>query len=334
MNVTMVVLFGSLSAVTAFAATTGASVSQLHAPTHVPVHAAGQTHVPAYAAAQPHASVHAAGQTRTVAQAAREARAGAGHAYPASYSSSASHAHVDYEEESFYDSFIKGRLHIGASVTSSSAKTKTAPAGTYYLGNLNNLKEEEMTGLGFNIQYDFCDYIALSFANDMHVEHAVWNKPTVEHPYESTDGNLILDGMLFQVILQCPFRFHDNSWALTPYVGFGITDISAKWDYAPWWHYGWSSPADYEHYGNGSTSPRKGNSRWMILEEPSSAFTLTVGLSVQILAHLDLDIFFRNISVDDIDAKFHRRKPTGPIEREGHFPAEFSTIGFGLRYVF
>ncbi len=266
--------------------------------------------------------------------AASHANAATGQAYHSANTYYSRNERIEFEEKSFYETFIKGKVHVGASFTKSKAKEITAPAGTTYLGNLDDLREEDLSGIGFNIQYDLCDYVALAFANDMHVEHAVWNKPTEAHPYESTDGNLILDGMLYQVILQCPFRFYDNAWALTPYVGVGITDIKAKWEYANWWHYGWSSPADYAYYGNGSTASRKGNSRWMVLEEPSSAFTFTAGLSLQILAHLDLDFFYRMVSVDDIEAKFHRRKPTGPVEREGSFPAEFSTIGFGLRYVF
>ena len=303
---------------------------------------------PAHATpAASHATPTAAHATPTAAHVAPAAHANAAHATPAvAHTSTTGQTHhaantyssrderIEFEEKSFYESFFKGKLHIGASFTKSTAKETTAPAGTTYLGNLDDLREEEMSGIGFNIQYDLCDYVALAFANDMHVEHAVWNKPTESHPVESTDGNLILDGMLYQVILQCPFRFYDNTWALTPYVGVGITDIKAKWDHAAWWHYGWSSPADYAYYGNGSTASRKGNSRWMVLEEPSSAFTFTAGLSLQILAHLDLDFFYRTVSVDDIEAKFHRRKPTGPVEREGSFPAEFSTIGFGLRYVF
>ncbi len=297
-----------------------------------PAYANGAQTVPAYANGARAVPAYANGARANTT--AAHANAATGQAHRSAYAYSGREERIEFEEKSFYETFIKGKVHVGVSFTTSTAKETKAPDGTCYLGNLDELREDEMTGIGFNIQYDLCDYIALSFANDMHVEHAVWNRPTEAHAAESTDGNLILEGMLYQVILQCPFRFSDNAWALTPYVGVGITDIKAKWDHAAWWHYGWSSPADYEAYGRGSTAPRKGNSRWMVLEEPSSAFTFTAGLSVQILAHLDLDFFYRMVSVDDIDAKFHRRKPTGPVEREGYFPAEFSTIGFGLRYVF
>ena len=240
-----------------------------------------------------------------------------------------SHHHVGYEEDSIYDSFIKGKLHIGAAYMSSTAKTTTAPAGEYYLGNLNNLQEEDMAGFGVNIQYDLCDYIALSFATGTHVELAAWNQMD-----ESTDGSIVMDGMLYQIIVQYPFRFTDYGFAFTPYVGFGIMNLSTEWSYANWWHYGWSTPEDYKHYGNGSTKPRNGYSRWMVIEEPSDPFTLTFGLAFQILEHLDLDFFYRQVPVDDIKATFHTKKANGPVMREGSFPAEFSTFGAALRYVF
>ena len=331
---TAIILSFTAAAVIAATESSGAAAERtIPAAAHADAaHAApAAAHANAAHAAPAAAHAHAAHVTPAAAH-ANTATAGQAHHSANTYYSR--NERIEFEEKSFYETFIKGKVHVGASVTKSKAKEITAPAGTTYLGNLDDLREEDMSGIGFNIQYDLCDYVALAFANDMHVEHAVWNKPTEAHPYESTDGNLILDGMLYQVILQCPFRFYDNAWALTPYVGVGITDIKAKWEYAAWWHYGWSSPADYAYYGNGSTASRKGNSRWMVLEEPSSAFTFTAGLSLQILAHLDLDFFYRIVSVDDIEAKFHRRKPTGPVEREGSFPAEFSTIGFGLRYVF
>jgi opacity protein-like surface antigen len=234
-----------------------------------------------------------------------------------------------FEAESFYDSYIRGRLHVGVSMTSSSAKTTTAPADTFFLGNLNHMKPEERNEKGLNLQYDINDYIALSFANDTHLGVSLWN-----HYDESTDGSIEIDGMLFQVLLQYPFRFSDNARALTPYVGCGLMKLSTKWTDASWWHYGWSSPSDYKRYGDGSEDPHDGYSRWMILEEPSWAYAFSIGLSFQVLAHLDLDFFYRRVAVDDIDATFHIRHPTGIILREGSFPVDFSTLGFALRFVF
>ncbi len=234
---------------------------------------------------------------------------------------------IKFEEESFYDSYIKGRIHVGLSVTTSSADETTAPNGGYYLGNIYNFKEEETTGIGFNIRLDLCDYIALSFANDAHLELASWNKNI-----SASDGALEIDGTAFQVLLQYPFRFEEG-WSLTPYIGLGMSDITAKWSYAPWWHYGWATPEDYATYGNGSTDTR-GSSRWMVLAEPERAFTFSIGASCQIMEHFDIDVFYRHVAVDDIDATFRYNRIHGAVAASGYYPAAYSTLGLALRYVF
>ena len=238
----------------------------------------------------------------------------------AAYSDQYGRHTLETEEDSFYNSYVKGRLRIGVSFTSSSMDKTDAGAGNYFLGNLNKLKEEDTGGVGLNIRYDFCDYVGVLFANDMHTEVSAWN-----HGGESTDGTLEIDGMLLQLTVQYPIRFGDLGFSITPYVGVGYTDISTKWSYAPWWHYGWSSPADYKKYGNGSKTPRNGYSRWMVPEAPSNAFTFTVGVSFEMLEHLDVDLFYRNVAVDDVNAKFHVYNENGTVMREGAFPAEFST---------
>ena len=213
------------------------------------------------------------------------------------------------------------------SATTSFAKETTAPAGTTYLGNIYHFKEDETTGIGFNVRLDLCDYVALSFANDAHLKLASWNKNIA-----ASDGALEIDGTALQVLLQYPFRFEDG-WSLTPYIGLGVSDIEAKWSYAPWWHYGWATPEDYRTYGNGSTDTR-GSSRWMVLAEPDRAFTFSVGVSCQLLEHLDIDVFYRQVAVDDIDATFRYNRIHGPVAARGSYPAEYSTLGLALRYVF
>ncbi len=47
---------------------------------------------------------------------------------------------LETEEDSFYTAYIKGRLHVGVSFTSSAAKETKAPSGTCYLGNLNQMR--------------------------------------------------------------------------------------------------------------------------------------------------------------------------------------------------
>ena len=268
-----------------------------------------------------------ANQGAATTPAAPAGRAPTGWANNSAYAQNAKSDSIKFGEESFYDSYIKGRIHVGLSATTSFAKETTAPAGTTYLGNIYHFKEDETTGIGFNVRLDLCDYVALSFANDAHLKLASWNKNIA-----ASDGALEIDGTALQVLLQYPFRFEDG-WSLTPYIGLGVSDIEAKWSYAPWWHYGWATPEDYRTYGNGSTDTR-GSSRWMVLAEPDRAFTFSVGVSCQLLEHLDIDVFYRQVAVDDIDATFRYNRIHGPVAARGSYPAEYSTLGLALRYVF
>jgi hypothetical protein len=167
------------------------------------------------------------------------------------------------------------------------------------------------------------------FANDMNAELSVWNNSGL-----SSDGTLKLKGYTVQAIGQYPWVISEEKVSLTPYLGLGLTDVSASWSHAAWWHYGWSSPADYEQYGNGSTKARNGYSRWMLPEDPSAAFTYTLGLVVQVYSHLDIDFFYRVVDLDDIDTNFRVRSPSGPLRIRGAFPAKFSAYGVALKYVF
>ena len=73
---------------------------------------------------------------------------------------------------------------------------------------------------------------------------------------------------------------------------------------------------------------------WMLPEDPSSAFTYTIGLVVQLYSHLDIDFFYRVVDLDDVETDFRVRSPHGPLMIHGAFPAQFSAYGVALKYVF
>ena len=233
------------------------------------------------------------------------------------------------EEDSFFDTYVKGRLHMGLSFTRLSMDRLSTPHERAFLGNLDTLKEEDTEQVGFTVKYDFCKYFSVMYADDMHAELSAWNNNS-----ESPDGSLKLDGYTVLAIGQLPFEAVEGKLSLTPYIGLGYSDISANWSYANWWHWGWSSPQSYANIGNGSREPHKGYSRWMIPEDPSSAFTYSIGLVVTAFAHLDLDIFYRAVDLDDVKTNFRTGSASGRILREGSFPAKFSAFGVALKYVF
>ena len=237
---------------------------------------------------------------------------------------------VSFEDEnSFFNTYIKGRLHIGLSYADMSMDETSTPHEKAYLGNLDTIREEDTGAIGLSIKYDFCDYAAIMFANDMKAELSLWHNSGL-----SSDGSLKLDGYTIQAIGQYPWEIKEEKVSLIPYIGLGVTYMSASWSYANWWHWGWASPSDYEKYANGSTKPHNNYSRWMLPEDPSSAFTYTIGLVVQLYSHLDIDFFYRVVDLDDVETDFRVRSPHGPLMIHGAFPAQFSAYGVALKYVF
>lgn len=237
---------------------------------------------------------------------------------------------LEGDDDSLYDLLIAKRLSVGASFSCASMKTTHVPYDpskeANFLGNVNRLEESDMNGFGVVVRYEICPYIGFQFSNDLHAELGMWNKEN-----ESRDADFVLDGYTYELMLLVPI----DVIRLTPYVGLGYTDISCEIEYNNWWHYGWSSPTDYDAYGRGSTLPRNEVTRWIVVEEPSSAFTFTAGVSLKLFRYAQLDFFYRTISADDVQIEFRRgiRGSTGHM-LNGHVPLECSTFGGALRVVF
>ena len=234
------------------------------------------------------------------------------------------------DDESLYDLLIAKRLSVGASFSSVSMKKTHVPydpgKNANFLGNINRLEESDRNGFGVVVRYEICPYVGFQFSNDLHAELGMWNKEN-----ESRDANFVLDGYTYEVLLMVPI----DAIRLTPYIGLGYTDLSCSIEYNNWWHYGWSSPADYDAYGNGSTVPRNEVTRWIEVEEPSSAFTFSAGVSLKLFRYAQLDLFYRTVRADDASIEFRRgiRTATGHM-LDGYVPLECSTFGGALRVVF
>ena len=232
--------------------------------------------------------------------------------------------------DSFYDRFIAERLSVGAAYSVTSMKKNRVPYDPAqehnFLGNINNLDESDMGGIGVVARYEICPYLAVQFSNETHFELGMWNKD-----HESRDADFVAKGNTYEALLMYPI----DSIYCTPYIGLGITDLSCSIDYNDWWHWGWGSPADYAAYGHGSTEPRNGNTRWMFLADPSSAFTFSAGVTVRLWRHAHLDLFYRMIDADDIPITFRRREGRVlRVIRSGYIPLECSSFGGALRVVF
>lgn len=235
------------------------------------------------------------------------------------------------KSNSFYDLLVAEKLSVGAVYVQTKMDKTHVPFDPSqegnFLGNINNLEEDEMGGLGFVVRYNLCRYVGLQVSSGTHIELGMWNN---EH--ESRDANFVADGMTYELLLMCPI----DAIRTTPFIGLGMTKFSCEIDYNNWWHYGWSSPRDYDAYGHGSTENRNGTSRWMKLtDEPSDAFSFTAGLSFRLFRYAQVDVFYRTIDMDDCLIEFDRKAANNVQKmRSGYVPLKCSSYGVALRAVF
>ncbi|MGI6496141.1 MAG: hypothetical protein ACOX5G_08650 [Kiritimatiellia bacterium] len=235
-----------------------------------------------------------------------------------------------YREDSFYNRFVAERVSVGVLYSATSMDKTHVPydptkAGNF-LGNINRLSEDDMEGLGVMVRVNLCDYFALQLSTGTHIELGMWNNDDLMR-----DATFVADGVAYEALVMYPVDIRQVR--IIPYVGLGWTDFSCSIDYDNWWHYGWSSPKDYDRYGNGSTEPRHDVMRWMEFKEPGMAVSFSLGASVRLCRYAYLDLFYRMIDADDGSIWFWR-SDTAVARREGYIPLACDSYGIALRALF
>lgn len=231
---------------------------------------------------------------------------------------------------SFYDVWIKGRLSIGPTYTKVSVKDTHIPYREdrqgLFIGNINDMQEDGTTGFGLAIRYEILPWLAVELAGLDRADLRACNEDGM-----SCDGTLEIRSWRAQGFLQWPFE----TVPVTVYAGAGAANVDTKFSHAPWWHYGWSSPENYDKFANGSTEPRNGAMREMDVDDAGYALVTTVGATLRLHDHLHLDVFWEKVDSDDIDVDFYRVTRYGKSHMlSGHFPTGYTAIGASLRYVF
>jgi len=234
------------------------------------------------------------------------------------------------EEPSFYDDWIAKRLSIGLALTYGWVRdghvSYDSTQKHNFIGNINDMDERDGVAVGLVARYAFLPWLAVEAANDFRCDLDAQNMDGA-----SCDGTLKLRSWRLQAILLWP----DETWAVRPWAGIGIEDVSASFSHAPWWHYGWSSPEDYARYGQGSKKPHNGAMRTMSVEDPGIAPVLSLGVTAELHRNVRLDVFGRWTGCDDVSVTFTRTEGHRvTIRRTGAFPAEHFAVGVALRAVF
>ena len=235
-----------------------------------------------------------------------------------------------FDPMGFYEQWIAWRLSLGLTLARANVRHRHVPYDpkeeNNFLGNINDMREHGDVALGLVARYELTPWLAVEAANDLSADLDARNRDGV-----SCDGTLQLRGWRAQALVFWP----EPQWIVRPYVGLGIEHVSASFKHAPWWHYGWSSPEEYEIYGNGSLKPHNGVTRTMDVKNPGLAPAISLGATIGLHRHAHLDAFVRWTDFDDAETTFRRREyKKEQTLRTGAFPAEHIVYGLALSVIF
>jgi len=211
-----------------------------------------------------------------------------------------------------YEYVIKDRLAIGARVTTFTLEDAERDSREEsYLGSITKLDAEQDNSPRLFINYKLIRYLGVG---------VTWNElraATVTHVREEgipgdmhTDGTIDLQGLLYYVTVRLP-----NRTRFTPFAEYGVAQYDSNFDHDP----GWRS---------------SGNSRLMVVEDTDSNY-YAVGLDIQILEGLQVNLYYRKMDVD-VDAKYYLNddEMNGDPREEATFPMGNYAYGLGLKYAF
>lgn len=234
----------------------------------------------------------------------------------------------ELEERSFYSRFVKGRFWVGARISSFKLKETERPNDPAqeltFLGHLTTLFDEQESVPRVTAGFWLCPYIGFEVTHDR-VAAETFNSAR-DGSLGPSDGVVVMSGPIYNAFLQVPL--YDR---IFPYVGIGYAPWKTKFEHAPWWNLGWGSPESYAMAGD----PEKntGKVREMVVEDDSSR-VLTMGVSLRLTEHLNLDFMMRRMDLLSKAEFYTQLGPNRALTRTGEFPLSHKAFGVGLSLVF
>lgn len=228
--------------------------------------------------------------------------------------------------ESFYETFLKDRLSLGARYSSFSFDEARRPEDETrtltFLGYVNELEFEEDSSVTLVVGYELCPYLAMEYSHDEEVRARTWNFNTGR-----SDGVLKMSGPMYGLTLRLPIR----RW-FCPYLGIGYAPWKAEFQHEAWWTLGYSSEESYVEQGSLDTA-RHSYRRIIEVEDDSASF-LYFGISMQLHRYVALDVSMREIELTSKAAFYQEFAGARELSREGEFPLSFTTYSVALKAVF
>lgn len=235
--------------------------------------------------------------------------------------------------EKFYDSFIRDRLEIGLRWDFRSLDNPTkwdAEKNWGFVGTISELQEKDPSFANIYIGYSISEWFGLGLTWDS-------LKATAHTGYTidgHNDGDFVTEGPTLTAVFTVPGILDDK---LVPYAEVGAYFVSAEFDAAYWWEYGYALPAAYQELGSPKDyKPRNGKHRIIDTKESTKlGFVYGIGVKYYFTNYLCLDLAYRHINAE---ASAHYYMQIGNkvvIDHEKQkIPMDHSVFSVGLRYAF
>ncbi|NLF85182.1 MAG: outer membrane beta-barrel protein [Lentisphaerae bacterium] len=229
-----------------------------------------------------------------------------------------------YQE--YIDPYVAERLTLGLRLVNNKLDETSRPAdrdgGLTFLGYVNELEQQEKSGVRLVVGYRFCPYFSVEVSHDEVAAR------TRNYNTGLSDGVLRLSGPVFAATLSYPVT--DK---LSPYVGLGYAPWSASFEHDDWWHLDYDSPEAYEAHGSPRGVLFEDRSRCIEVEDDSATF-FTLGVAYRFHRHAQLDVMMRQIDLTSKARFYYDYAGEQVPQREGEFTMKHSTFGIALSFVF
>ena len=222
--------------------------------------------------------------------------------------------------------YLAGRLTAGLRLVNNTLKNTSRPAdregGLTFLGYINQLDQQDKSGLRVVAAYRFCPYFGVELSHDEVAAR------TRNYNNGLSDGILRLSGPVFTALIGYPVTEQ-----IYPYIGIGYAPWSAEFEHDEWWLLDYDSPEAYEAHGSPKGVLYEDRSRCIEVGDDSAVF-FTIGVAYRFHRHAQLDVMMRQIDLTSKACFYYDYSGERELQSEGEFTMKHTTFGITLSYVF
>lgn len=239
------------------------------------------------------------------------------------------------DEPSFFDTWIRGRLAVGLSVSRWRLTDPNRPEDEKrqktFLGYLNHLSEENPTSFSPEVSWLACDFVRIGLT---YQTFEARTRNFKEDPVYGrlSDGNVRSSGPM--LLVEGVYPLQGGIWR--PHAGVGVGWFAGHFSEDTWWRLGYSIPAQWKDAGRPAADSAPVSGRYRSIEVDDAIGTAFVaGIAWLPIERLSVDLSVRRTFLEP-DATFGYDYPDGSgiVKQKGEFTLDSVAVALTASYVF